>query len=228
MEIWKDITNYEGIYQISTLGNVKGLRRVVNMPRGKTRILKDRMLNQTNCKGYLRVCLCVDGISKRFLVHRLVAESFISNPKNKPQINHLNGIKYDNRVENLEWVDNSQNMLHAYSFGLRKNKNRKKVLLFVDNIYTDYFIKSKTLEEIHSKYPIGKKLLRKILQKKLYNKEFNRFYNNIKDRQLRASILQKKTNGNTYESKKISQHTLDNKLVHKYSSIREAEKKNKY
>lgn len=125
MEIWKDIKGYEGLYQISNLGRVKSL------PRNGT-ILEERILKQSLTKRkYLTVILCKNNLIKNKQVHRLVAENFIPNIHNKPIINHINGIKTDNRVENLEWCTYSENNFHAIKTGLRpslrgkQNKNSK-------------------------------------------------------------------------------------------------------
>ena len=88
---------------------------------------KRKKLKQSKRNGYLCVSLCNNGFSKSFNVHRIIAEAFIPNPENKPQVNHINGIKTDNHVENLEWVTQSENTIHALSIGLYKPipKNRK-------------------------------------------------------------------------------------------------------
>ena len=88
---------------------------------------KRKKLKQSKRNGYLCVSLCNNGFSKSFNVHRIIAEAFIPNPGNKPQVNHINGIKTDNRVENLEWVTQSENTIHALSIGLYNPipKNRK-------------------------------------------------------------------------------------------------------
>lgn len=112
-EIWKDIKGYEGLYQVSNLGRVKSL------PHGRT---KGCILRPWNNKGYQVVGLWEGTPSKmrKLSVHRLVAEAFISNPENKPCINHIDGIRNNNNITNLEWVTYSENNNHAIKFGLRK------------------------------------------------------------------------------------------------------------
>jgi len=72
-----------------------------------------------NNKGYFKLDICINGVKKKKLIHRLLAEAFIPNPFNKPMVNHVNGIKTDNRLENLEWCTNSENLIHAYKFKLK-------------------------------------------------------------------------------------------------------------
>lgn len=115
MEEYKDIPNYTGLYQVSNLGNVKSL------PKGDGNGNKERLLKQEiivrNHTNYRRVTLCKDGITKRFQVHRLVAQAFIDNPLNKPQVNHLDNNGENNCSTNLEWATGSENMLHAQKQG---------------------------------------------------------------------------------------------------------------
>lgn len=126
-EIWKDIPGYEGYYQASNLGNIRSVERVVFCRPGVQRKVPSKVLakNKAGNGGYYRVMISIKGKVKYVLVHILVALSFVDNPENKEQVNHINGNKLDNRAENLEWVTQSENMLHAYNLGLQKPKSVK-------------------------------------------------------------------------------------------------------
>lgn len=101
MEVWKPVKEYN--YEVSSLGRVR------NTSNNKILSLFDK-----NRMGYYRVILFKDGQRKRHFVHRLVAETFLENIENKPQVNHKDGNKQNNNVENLEWVSQSENMKHSY------------------------------------------------------------------------------------------------------------------
>lgn len=109
-EIWKDIKGYEGMYQVSNLGRVKSLERYRKNNGGSETLMPEKILKQGKLKrGYCRVELCKDAIRKPYLVHRLVAETFIDNPNNLPEINHKDECKENNIVDNLEWCDSKYN-----------------------------------------------------------------------------------------------------------------------
>lgn len=126
-EEWKFIDDFDNYYQVSNYGRVKSLKL-----QNKEIIMKQSKSN----RGYMQVLLCKNGKHKSFKVHRLVATAFLSNEENKPHVNHINGIKNDNRCFNLEWITNSENQKHAFKIGLNKprlgkeNNCSRKVIQF--------------------------------------------------------------------------------------------------
>lgn len=110
MEEWRPIVGYEGIYEISSNGNVKSIRRREYSKKRGFYVLKEKILTPVKINhGYLSIILTKDGKHKHHYVHRLVACAFIPNPRNLPQINHKNEIKTDNSIHNLEWCTNDYN-----------------------------------------------------------------------------------------------------------------------
>ena len=110
-EKWKDINGYEGLYQVSNMGRVKSLERAVPSKNGSKRTIRERILkSRITPNGYSQVFL-FNGRrkGKLLLVHRLVCEAFHENPENKPEVNHINENKLDNRACNLEWVTRKEN-----------------------------------------------------------------------------------------------------------------------
>lgn len=133
-EIWKDVFGYEGFYQISNLGNVRSLDRIIRNKASKRRgeystQVKGKYLHKhTSVDGYVRVDLCRDRKHERFSVHRLVALHFIPNPGMLDQVNHIDGDKTNNCVENLEWCTQVENAAHAVKAGLFKPHNERRVV----------------------------------------------------------------------------------------------------
>ena len=154
-EIWKDIKGYEGLYQVSNLGRVKSLERKVRNGEHTYRIISEKILKLDNLyDGYLGIGLYISRKQHYFKVHRLVAESFIPNPENKLEVNHIDGNKTNNNAENLEWVTRIENMRHAaannlihYNYGftvseqtrlkLRQSCKNKRRILYVE-LNTEY------------------------------------------------------------------------------------------
>lgn len=127
-EQWKDIPlDYWGShYQASNLGNIRSKDRIAPL-KNSTKFIKGRVLKpETTNGGYMRVILCRDRKEKKFAVHRLVAITWIGEP-DKPQVNHINEDKTDNRPENLEWSTPSENGTHSYKNGLSKRPPNAKV-----------------------------------------------------------------------------------------------------
>ena len=118
-EEWRDVVGYEGLYEVSNLGNVKTLGRVVVDSLGRTRTFQGRLMKQTNSCGYKQVSLTdYNGESKRKSVHILVAEAFLCRGENDDCVNHKDGVKHNNKVTNLEWCSYAYNNVHAREHGL--------------------------------------------------------------------------------------------------------------
>lgn len=115
--VWKDINGYEGLYQVSNFGEVKSLAHLVRSSRGNSyrmspsRILKKGLIGRE--RNYYSVVLCKNGKTQTFLVHRLIAEAFIPNPNNLPQVNHIDENTKNNSISNLEWVTSKENDNHG-------------------------------------------------------------------------------------------------------------------
>ena len=123
-EKWKAIEKYEGFYEVSNLGKVRSINRLVTYTNGKKANHRGNILKQTKAhNGYLRVCLSKNNEKKSFQVHSLVAKAFVPKPKGKNQVNHLNEIKTDNRHVNLNWLTAKENI--NYGTGIeRRAKSR--------------------------------------------------------------------------------------------------------
>lgn len=120
MEIWKDIVGYEGLYQVSNLGNVMSLEKYIGNKKGAIQYRPPKVLKQYKNKfGYMRVYLTKNSIKKMYAVHRLVAIAFIDNPENKPCVNHIDNNRENNHLDNLEWCTYKENNNWAKKQGRR-------------------------------------------------------------------------------------------------------------
>ena len=134
-EIWKPIKDYEGLYEISNFGNVKILARNYTRYNYLTKRyniikVKEKITQGTINGGYRRICLTKNKVEKNKHIHKLVAEAFIPNPNNYSYVNHIDGNKQNNYIDNLEWCTLYQNNTHAYKTGLRKSTDITPILQY--------------------------------------------------------------------------------------------------
>lgn len=129
-EIWEPIKNFEGLYEVSNIGRVRSLDKIIKKWDGH-RLLKGRILKPSSSKsGYQKIILTgKNKYKKTMLVHRLVALHFIDNPENFLQVNHIDGVKNNNTVHNLEWVTASENVQHSFDTGLKKPSPKSTKLI---------------------------------------------------------------------------------------------------
>ena len=175
-EIWKDIEGYEGIYQVSNWGRVRSLDRFVNA-KGNSKEFKKGIifkLSKTR-KGYLCATLS-NGHAKKKTVHRLVAQAFIPNPMNKPQVNHIDGNKINNKADNLEWVTGKENVWHAvnnklmYGLSGQYNSQAKLTNEQAEQIRKEYIPYSKEYNQcgLARKYGVSQCAIYRIIHNKRY------------------------------------------------------------
>ena len=178
-EVWKDVVGYEGLYQVSNLGRVKSLDKVISTRNGYSsfgKSIKGRVLKQVLVMGYLKVHLVNIGKGKSIPVHRFVAMAFLANKNNYPQVNHKDEDKTNNIVDNLEWCT----ALYNNNYGTRnerisKNQNNdrknKPILQFTSD---GTFVKEWVSITEASKYGFQRRSIQRCL-----NSEYKRHYNFI-------------------------------------------------
>lgn len=167
--LWRPVVGFEGYYEVSNSGEIMSLERTI-IVSGHSRRLKEKVLKpKINNDGYVHVQLSKNSLYSTFTVHRLVAEAFLEMPDDKNFVNHINGNKLDNNVDNLEWVTRSENMRHAVRLGLCSKRNRRIRVLdkctgakydSIKEAATTYNIKYHTLR----KYLNGKRINKSCLQ----------------------------------------------------------------
>jgi hypothetical protein len=166
-EIWKDIEGYEGVYQVSNLGRVKSLKYGI---KSRIKILSGAI----SSNGYFYVALYKNKKIVKISIHRLVAITFINNPEQKEQVNHIDGNKTNNFYNNLEWATRSENMKHAFKTGLNKSSDLQKQKTIESNssliidIITGVIYKS--IREASRRYDIPYPSLCSMLRNEMKNK----------------------------------------------------------
>ena len=165
-EIWKNIEGYDGRYQVSNMGRIK------SFCKSKVKILRLRVGN----RNYFEVILYMGKSSKNIKVHSIVAKNFIPNPENKPMVNHKDGNKLNNRVDNLEWSTYSENQLHAFQIGLIKTKKgtesncaklSKEIVIYIREHYKcrDKEFGGKALSK---KFGVSENTIKNVVDRKRY------------------------------------------------------------
>lgn len=174
-ERWKKVDGFEDAYEVSDLGRVKSLSRWCG-----TCLKKESFLNSNRRltkDGYPRVVLSKSGQTKEYRLNRLVAEHFIDNPHGKKMVNHKNGIKTDNRAENLEWMTREENMQHAYDNSLKRpikgwsHSNSKLKKEDVDYIKSNFKKGSKEFGSsvLGRKFDVSHRTILNVIEGKTYN-----------------------------------------------------------
>ena len=226
-EIWKDIPNYEGLYQISDTGRIKSLKRNI-------------ILKPSTNKNYFKIILCKNGSKKTYFIHRLVAIAFISNPKNLLEVNHIDGNKLNNNVNNLEWCTRKENVEHSIRNGLViKNKG---LLLTKDELYKKYIIEKKSVAQIVKDYnykysisTINRALKRNNIKIRSYKESAENKTNYLKSKLDKINFkeeIKNKTIKEVAEGLNINcdylYHYLNNKNIYKLHPYNRKEKVNEY
>lgn len=173
MEVWKDIDEFKGIYQVSNFGRVKSLPRVIIRSNGISQSVKGKVLKTfINSNGYEFAVFQMGLKTKNFAVHRLVAKYFITNPKNKYAVNHKDGNKINNNVKNLEWVTKSENEIHARKIGLKCTKGEKaskSILTENQVICIRLEINHCSQRELAKKYSVSRSCIASIVNRRSWN-----------------------------------------------------------
>jgi hypothetical protein len=173
-EVFIPIIGYEGLYEVSDLGNVKALENIRFHYLSGTQTIKEKLLKPSPRGGYLLVKLTKNGIIKTLSVHRLVAIAFIKNPNNLPEVNHKDTIKSNNKLSNLEWCNGEYNRNHAAEMGRtiilkgEQHGNSKLTTEKVLNIRTQYDPKKRNGTKIANIFGISKGCLHDVISCKTW------------------------------------------------------------
>lgn len=181
-EIWRSVLGYEGLYEVSNFGRIKSLDRYIPQRNNSRALRKGKILSQSVIKGgYLRVPLAKNKIHEMCLVHRIVAKAFIPNPQNFKEVNHIDGNKQNNCVNNLEWCSRSENVKHAFDIGLaRKRKGElshraKFTKSEIEYIRAVYIPRNKQYgaRALSRRFNVARTTIERILRNQTYQDEDN-------------------------------------------------------
>lgn len=174
-EIWKPVKGYESYYEVSNEGNIRTIERIIKLPTHQY-LKKQKLLTQfKDRRGYFHVKLYDgNGKCKSLTTHRIVALTFLNNPKELIEVNHIDHNKHNNCLSNLEWITRSDNIKHSYSFRDPKtykgsaNKNSKLTESEVINIRKEYKTTKTTYKQLSNKYNVGITLISYIVNNKIW------------------------------------------------------------
>lgn len=205
MVIWKDVPGYQGFYQASNEGEIKSLSRIVKHNLGGDKILRERILKgYVNKYGYRRIELSKNGTSKQYSEHRLIALTFLG--ESDLTVNHKDGNKLNNNIDNLEYLSGADNTKHAVETGLIKNNS---------NIYKTEIIKDYQngyrLRELESKYKTSHHDIRRILKENsitIESKGQRRRRYEINEEELKLYIEQGLNNSQIARELNVSRHSV--------------------
>lgn len=220
--LYMPIKDYEGLYEINPSGVIRSVDRTLKVTGQKNRLFKGRILAITaNVQtGYLTVSLWKDNVGKTKYVHRLVAETFIPNPHNLPEVNHIDANRQNASVTNLEWCTRSGNMKHAYNIGALSQTPRKKLTDSQLDSLIQEFLAGVSLTQLASELGIGLSRFSINMRKRSKESNINEEYENelIKQKRLRnQKAKQPKIQG-------ILQYDVHGNFICRYSSLYKAGK----
>lgn len=173
-EVFEDLKEYEDSYQISDFGRIFTKRRLI----GNQIHYGKELVPQITSDGYLKVTLSKNGISKKYYLHRLVAIQFLDNPNNLPQVNHIDGNKFNNIVTNLEWCTKQENQNHAIRTGLmQRGQNRPSAKLTESQVLEIYKLKGiLKAQDIAEQYGVSKNTINCILRGSKWNYLYKQYF----------------------------------------------------
>lgn len=226
-EVWKPVVGYYGLYDVSNFGRIKSFNK--NGNNKNSDIIRIQRINQF---GYLTFNLCKENKKRMIQIHRLVAQAFIPNPENKPQVNHKNGIKSDNRVENLEWCTRSENSIHSYYVLDNKSGliNAQKKAYDVNTIFKENEIKDVLLKrasglsaiEIAKEYNVDRVTVTSVIRKnktkfdiKIPENLPRIFHQTVEQRHKQSLEIGKK------RGKSVLLYDINNNFIKKFTSKRD-------
>lgn len=204
-EIWKDVPGYEGYYQASNLGRIKSAERIVKHNCGGPKKIKEKILKgYINRYGYIRVDLSKRGVNKKFSAHRIVAMTFLG--KSELHVNHIDGVKTNNNINNLEYVTLQDNVAHAVKTGLIKNNS----IINKEAIIKDYK-EGYRLRMLEVKYNTSHHEIRKVLKEngvQIESKGVRRRRYKIDELELRNLISKGLNNSEIARELNVTRHAV--------------------